>query len=160
MCSTSELACSSVAVVRDVMEPVTYLSGLSMVICGYLWFVLIRVLLNFYLSSFLCAYRFLYQGREVSYSSVLNRSISARRAALYSQHGFDIERWLELVQTKKGLRREIEGIAADYDRGTKGKKDEDKPEGDGKEEVEAGKVEDDKAVQDAERVRKEEKRMD
>ncbi|KZT01726.1 uncharacterized protein LAESUDRAFT_739039 [Laetiporus sulphureus 93-53] len=38
----------------DVMEPITYLFGLSMVIIGYL--------------SFLC------QGREVSYSSVLRRS--------------------------------------------------------------------------------------
>lgn len=44
------------------MEPVTYLSCLTMVIMGYPWF--------------------LYQGREVSYSSVLQRSVSARREAL------------------------------------------------------------------------------
>ncbi|KAJ7680154.1 hypothetical protein B0H17DRAFT_943454 [Mycena rosella] len=61
----------------DVMEPITYLSGLSTVMAGYLWF--------------------LYQGREVSYSSVLDRSISARRETLYKARGFDIERWLDLV---------------------------------------------------------------
>ncbi|KAF8902582.1 hypothetical protein CPB84DRAFT_1678813 [Gymnopilus junonius] len=61
----------------DIMEPITYLSGLSTVILGYLWF--------------------LYQGREVSYTSVLARSISARREALYKAQGFDIERWIELV---------------------------------------------------------------
>jgi len=79
----------------DIMEPVTYLSGLSMVIIGYLWF--------------------LYQGREVSYSSVLQRSISARREALYKSHGFDIDRWLDLVSEAKSLRREIGKIAEDYD---------------------------------------------
>jgi hypothetical protein len=77
------------------MEPVTYLSGLSMVICGYLWF--------------------LYQGREVSYTSVLNRSISTRRATLYEQRGFDIERWEELVGEARQVRREIAKIAEDYD---------------------------------------------
>ncbi|KAJ7097293.1 hypothetical protein B0H15DRAFT_961655 [Mycena belliarum] len=55
----------------DVMEPITYLSGLSTI-----WF--------------------LYQGCEVSYSSVLDRSISARREALYKTRGFDIERWMDL----------------------------------------------------------------
>ncbi|EIN14707.1 hypothetical protein PUNSTDRAFT_81254 [Punctularia strigosozonata HHB-11173 SS5] len=79
----------------DVMEPVTYLSGLSMVILGYLWF--------------------LYQGREVSYASVLDRSISAHREALYRAHGFDIDRWIELVNEAKQVKREIAKIAADYD---------------------------------------------
>ncbi|KZT08197.1 uncharacterized protein LAESUDRAFT_697734 [Laetiporus sulphureus 93-53] len=79
----------------DVMEPVTYLSGLSMVIMGYLWF--------------------LYQGREVSYSSVLQRSVSTRREALYEARGFDIEQWLELVGEAKALRKEIDKIAEDYD---------------------------------------------
>ncbi|PPQ95540.1 hypothetical protein CVT26_008565 [Gymnopilus dilepis] len=79
----------------DIMEPITYLSGLSMVILGYLWF--------------------LYQGREVSYTSVLARSISSRREALYKTRGFDIERWIELVNERKALRAEIARIAQDYE---------------------------------------------
>ncbi|KAL0574496.1 hypothetical protein V5O48_007471 [Marasmius crinis-equi] len=79
----------------DVMEPITYLSGLSTVICGYLWF--------------------LYQGREVSYSSVLDRSVSARRNALYKNRGLDIEKWSELVQERKTLHKEIGKIKEDYD---------------------------------------------
>ncbi|KAJ7130384.1 hypothetical protein C8R44DRAFT_775470 [Mycena epipterygia] len=79
----------------DVMEPITYLSGLSTVMAGYLWF--------------------LYQGREVSYSSVLDRSISARRETLYKARGFDIERWMDLVTEAKSVRSEIRRIAEDYE---------------------------------------------
>ncbi|KAF7329626.1 MCU domain-containing protein [Mycena kentingensis (nom. inval.)] len=79
----------------DVMEPITYLSGLSTVICGYLWF--------------------LYQGREVSYSSVLDRSISARRETLYKARGLDIDRWSELRAEARSLKREIGRIEEDYD---------------------------------------------
>ncbi|TFK89411.1 hypothetical protein K466DRAFT_584650 [Polyporus arcularius HHB13444] len=79
----------------DVMEPITYLSGLSMVILGYLWF--------------------LYRGREVSYSSVLHHSVSARRDALYKSRGLDIDRWMDLVSEAKSIRREISKIAEDYD---------------------------------------------
>ncbi|RDB29485.1 Calcium uniporter protein 5, mitochondrial [Hypsizygus marmoreus] len=79
----------------DVMEPITYLSGLSTVICGYLWF--------------------LYQGREVSYTSVLDRSISTRREALYKSRGFDIEHWMDLMNDAKNLRKEIARIAEDYE---------------------------------------------
>ncbi|KAF9530610.1 hypothetical protein CPB83DRAFT_850623 [Crepidotus variabilis] len=79
----------------DFMEPVTYLSGLSTVILGYLWF--------------------LYQGREVSYTSILARSISARREALYKARGFDIERWIDFVGEKKTLKAEISRIARDYE---------------------------------------------
>lgn len=57
----------------------------------------------------------MYQGREVSYSSVLDRSISSRRQALYKAHGFDIERWLELMGETKTLRKDIGKIAEDYD---------------------------------------------
>ena len=60
-------------------------------------------------------HRFLYQGREVSYSSVLDRSVSARRQALYKARGFDIDRWADLITEAKGLRREISKIAEDYD---------------------------------------------
>ncbi|KAI0321534.1 hypothetical protein OF83DRAFT_1051124 [Amylostereum chailletii] len=79
----------------DVMEPITYLSGLSTVICGYLWF--------------------LYQGREVSYSSILDRSVSSRRAALYKSRGIDIDHWNDLLAEARSLRNEIAQIAQDYD---------------------------------------------
>lgn len=65
--------------------------------------------------SLTLAFRFLYQGREVSYSSVLAQSISKRRDTLYRNHGFDIERWVELVGERKSLRREIGRIAEDYE---------------------------------------------
>jgi len=80
----------------DVMEPITYLSGLSTVIIGYLWF--------------------LYRGREVTYTSVLDNSIVTRRQALYHRRGFDIERWNELLAEERTLRKEIAQIARDYDR--------------------------------------------
>ncbi|KII91587.1 hypothetical protein PLICRDRAFT_38367 [Plicaturopsis crispa FD-325 SS-3] len=79
----------------DVMEPITYLSGLSSVICGYLWF--------------------LYQGREVSYTSVLDSSVSSRREALYKARGLDVELWMDLQRQAKALRAEIARIAEDYD---------------------------------------------
>ncbi|KAJ7201112.1 hypothetical protein GGX14DRAFT_659154 [Mycena pura] len=79
----------------NIMEPITYLSGLSTVMGGYLWF--------------------LYQGREVSYTSVLDRSVSARREALYKGRGLDIERWAELRAEAVTLRREIRRIEADYE---------------------------------------------
>lgn len=92
----------------DVMEPITYLSGLSTVVCGYLWF--------------------LYQGREVSYSSVLDRSVSARREALYKEHGLDVDAWLELVSERRRLKAEIGRIAEDYDEEGGMKKDADEEE--------------------------------
>lgn len=94
------------------MEPITYLSGLSTVILGYLWF--------------------LYQGRDVSYSSVLNRSVSARREALYKQRGLDIDRWLDLIAEAKSIKKEISRIAEDYEDSDKDKnqdgEDDDKAE--------------------------------
>ncbi|KZV75038.1 hypothetical protein PENSPDRAFT_647563 [Peniophora sp. CONT] len=86
----------------DIMEPVTYLSGLSTVILGYLWF--------------------LYRGREVSYTSVLDSSIHNRRNALYESRGFDIERWNELLSEERMIRREISDIARDYDNSQKDRK--------------------------------------
>lgn len=88
------------------MEPITYLSGLSTVVCGYLWF--------------------LYRGREVSYSSLLASSISARREALYRSRGFDIERWIDLHSSAKSLKKEISMIAQDYDDGGEWKETADK----------------------------------
>ncbi|KAF8208092.1 hypothetical protein K438DRAFT_1574541 [Mycena galopus ATCC 62051] len=97
----------------DVMEPITYLSGLSTVMAGYLWF--------------------LYQGREVSYSSILDRSISSRRDALYKARGFDIEHWMDLVTEAKRLRSEIRRIAEDYEHSSR---DEEKDEKEAEDEVE------------------------
>lgn len=71
----------------------------------------------------LVSFRFLYQGREVSYSSVLDRSISTRREALYKSRGLDIEHWMDLVAEAKGLRKEIARIAEDYDEDVTPKED-------------------------------------
>jgi hypothetical protein len=79
----------------DVMEPVTYLAGLTTVISGYLWF--------------------LYHNREVSYRSVLHITVSKRQLKLYAQKGFDLEQWEELVDQGRALRKEIKAVAAEYD---------------------------------------------
>ncbi len=71
--------------------------------------------------------RFLYQGREVSYSSVLDHSISARRETLYKSRGFDIEHWMDLVIEAKRLRSEIRKITEDYEHSS-GEEDEVKRE--------------------------------
>ncbi|CAE6438484.1 unnamed protein product, partial [Rhizoctonia solani] len=74
----------------DIMEPVTYLSGLTWIIGGYIWF--------------------LYQGK----TSRLYQSISTRRAGLYKSKGLDLDLWAELVTEEKQLKREIHKIADDY----------------------------------------------
>lgn len=56
-----------------------------------------------------------YHNREVSYSSLLDLSITARQRKLYAEAGLDLEKWTEMVAEAKALRREIERIAADYD---------------------------------------------
>lgn len=100
----------------DVMEPITYLSSLSMVILGYLWCVYgLRIVKRCLL---MCpSARFLYRGREVSYSSVLHHSVAARREALHKARGLDIDRWTDLVGEAKNIRREMSKIAEDYDQG-------------------------------------------
>lgn len=77
------------------MEPVTYLVGLTTVMGLYLFF--------------------LYNNREVSYRSVLNMSVSKRQMKQYQSRGFDIDRWEELMEGGKALRREISTIAEEYD---------------------------------------------
>ncbi|KAF6221533.1 hypothetical protein HO133_002389 [Letharia lupina] len=79
----------------DTIEPITYLVGLSTLICGYLWF--------------------LYHNREVSYRSALNLTISRRQTKLYQQKGFDIQRWDTLIEEANGYRKEIKQIASEYD---------------------------------------------
>lgn len=79
----------------DVMEPVTYLVGLSTLIGGYTWF--------------------LYHNREVSYRSAMNFTVSRRQSTLYTQRGLDLELWEGLVEEGNRLRREIKLVAEEYD---------------------------------------------
>ncbi|KAJ5584257.1 uncharacterized protein N7459_004057 [Penicillium hispanicum] len=79
----------------DTMEPVTYLVSLSTLMGGYLWF--------------------LYHNREISYKSALDFTVSARQRKLYQQHQLDLQLWESLIDEGKTLRREIKGIAAEYD---------------------------------------------
>nr|XP_031859180.1 uncharacterized protein CI109_005376 [Kwoniella shandongensis]KAA5526252.1 hypothetical protein CI109_005376 [Kwoniella shandongensis] len=79
----------------DMMEPVTWATGFAALLGS---------------AAFL-----IYHNREVSYSSLLDLSITARQRKLYEQAGLDIERWTEMVSEAKTLRREISRIAADYD---------------------------------------------
>ena len=79
----------------EVMEPVTYLVGLSTLIGGYMWF--------------------LYHNREVSYRSALNLTISKRQGKLYEQRGFDLPKWESLVEEGNALRKEIKAVASEYD---------------------------------------------
>ena len=79
----------------DVMEPVTYLVGLSGIMGGYMWF--------------------LYHNREVSYRSALNFTVSRRQDQLYKAKGFDIGQWEMLVEEGNRLRREIMLVAEEYD---------------------------------------------
>jgi len=79
----------------DLVEPVTYLAGLSTIMGGYLWF--------------------LYINRDLSYKAAMNVTVSRRQHALYEARGFDIERWENLVQEAMALRREIRVIAVEYD---------------------------------------------
>lgn len=79
----------------DVMEPVTYLVGLSTLIGGYMWF--------------------LYHNREVSYRSAMNFTVSRRQNRLYELKGFDVSKWDGLVEEGNRLRREIKMVADEYD---------------------------------------------
>ncbi|KAK3669938.1 hypothetical protein LTR78_010189 [Recurvomyces mirabilis] len=79
----------------DVMEPVTYLVGLSGLIGGYMWF--------------------LYHNREVSYRSAMNVTISRRQSQLYEAKGFDVAKWEGLVEEGNRLRREVKMVADEYD---------------------------------------------
>ncbi|KAF2765843.1 hypothetical protein EJ03DRAFT_195338 [Teratosphaeria nubilosa] len=79
----------------DVMEPVTYLVGLTGLIGGYMWF--------------------LYHNREVSYKSAMNFTVSRRQSQLYEQKGFNVVQWEGLVEEGNRLRREIKMVAEEYD---------------------------------------------
>ncbi|KAJ4417924.1 hypothetical protein N0V82_005881 [Gnomoniopsis sp. IMI 355080] len=79
----------------DLVEPVTYLVGLSTIMGGYLWF--------------------LYISKDLSYKAAMNVTVSRRQNALYESRGFDMQRWEHLVQDTNALRREIRTIASEYD---------------------------------------------
>ncbi|KAH7083183.1 hypothetical protein BKA63DRAFT_561368 [Paraphoma chrysanthemicola] len=79
----------------DVMEPVTYLVGLSTLIGGYMWF--------------------LYHNREVSYRSAMNFTISRRQQKLYQSKNFDLRKWEVLIDDGNTLRKEIKAVANEYD---------------------------------------------
>jgi hypothetical protein len=79
----------------DVMEPVTYLVGLSTLIAGYMWF--------------------LYHNREVSYRSAMNFTVTKRQQKLYQARGFDVSKWDAFVEEGNRLRREIKMVADEYD---------------------------------------------
>lgn len=64
----------------DVMEPVTWATGFGALLAS-------------------CAF-LVYHNREVSYSSLLDLSITARQQRLYDQHGLNIERWTEMGESQ------------------------------------------------------------
>lgn len=79
----------------DLVEPVTYLVGLSTIMGGYLWF--------------------LYISKDLSYKAAMNVTVSRRQNALYEAKGFDMQRWEQLVHEANALRREIKTVASEYD---------------------------------------------
>jgi hypothetical protein len=80
---------------RDLVEPVTYLAGLTTIMGGYLWF--------------------LYISKDLSYKAAMNVTVSRRQNALYEARGFDYHKWQQLVQEANALRREIKVAAVEYD---------------------------------------------
>jgi hypothetical protein len=80
---------------RDLIEPVTYLAGLTTIMGGYLWF--------------------LYISKDLSYKAAMNVTVSRRQNALYEARGFDQHRWEALIQEANALRREIKVVAVEYD---------------------------------------------
>ena len=79
----------------DLVEPVTYLAGLTTIMGGYLWF--------------------LYMSRDLSYKAAMNVTVSRRQNALYQEKGFDHAMWEHLVHEANALRREIKMVATEYD---------------------------------------------
>ncbi|KAJ6786245.1 hypothetical protein PWT90_04917 [Aphanocladium album] len=79
----------------DLVEPITYLAGLTTIMAGYLWFLFIS--------------------RDLSYKAAMNVTVSKRQNALYLERGFNIGKWEQLVQEANSLRRELKVIASEYD---------------------------------------------
>ncbi|KAK5989415.1 Calcium uniporter 6-like protein [Cladobotryum mycophilum] len=79
----------------DLVEPVTYLAGLTTIMGGYLWFLFIS--------------------RDLSYKAAMNITVSKRQNALYQERGFNLQKWEQLVHEANALRREIKMVATEYD---------------------------------------------
>lgn len=79
----------------DLVEPITYLAGLTTIMGGYLWF--------------------LYISKDLSYKAAMNVTVSRRQNALYEARGFDPQKWEQMLQEANALRREIKVIAVEYD---------------------------------------------
>ncbi|KAK9414788.1 putative Calcium uniporter protein [Seiridium unicorne] len=79
----------------DLVEPVTYLAGLTTIMGGYLWFLFIS--------------------KDLSYRAALNITVTRRQNMLYQSRGFDPQRWDSLVNDANALRKEIRMIAEEYD---------------------------------------------
>ncbi|KAI8634430.1 hypothetical protein F5Y19DRAFT_210976 [Xylariaceae sp. FL1651] len=79
----------------DLVEPITYLAGLTTIMGGYLWFLFIS--------------------RDLSYQAALKITVSRRQNILYQSRGFDAHKWEILVHDANALRREIRTIAEEYD---------------------------------------------
>lgn len=79
----------------DLVEPITYLAGLTTIMGGYLYFLFIS--------------------KDLSYRAAMNMTITRRQKALYESKGFDPQKWEQLVQDANALRAEIRMIAEEYD---------------------------------------------
>lgn len=79
----------------DLAEPLTYLTGLGTLMAGYTWFLV--------------------HNREVSYRAVLTETTTRRQQRLYIEKGFNIDRYEELIDECKELRKQIRKVAEDYD---------------------------------------------
>lgn len=79
----------------DLIEPVTYLAGLTTIMGGYLWFLFIS--------------------KDLSYKAAMNITVSKRQNALYQERGFNLSKWEYLVQEANMLRHEVKIIASEYD---------------------------------------------
>ncbi|KAF4968973.1 hypothetical protein FZEAL_10315 [Fusarium zealandicum] len=79
----------------DLVEPVTYLAGLTTIMGGYLWFLFIS--------------------RDLSYKAAMRITVSKRQTALYQERGFDQQKWDNTVTEANSLRREIRVVANEYD---------------------------------------------
>ncbi|PTB75101.1 hypothetical protein M440DRAFT_1336343 [Trichoderma longibrachiatum ATCC 18648] len=78
----------------DLVEPITYLAGLTTIMGGYLWFLFIS--------------------RDLSYKAAMNVTVSRRQHALYQERGFDPQKWEHLLHEANALRREIKAVAMEY----------------------------------------------
>lgn len=79
----------------DFWEPVTYLTGLGGLICGYSWFLI--------------------HNRDVSYRAVLSETTSRRQQQLYLEKGVNMEKYQELIDEVRQLRKAIKTVAEEYD---------------------------------------------